>query len=310
MSEEMNDALRRYAERVQSFSDQFQKWNEVEVKGYLIKPLLATLSWDTTDPNFVRHEFSVTMGSETRKVDYALMSGDAPICVVEAKAGELDEAAARQALSYARNLNVPWALVTNGQRLCLYGSEFYTSENVINALIMDIVISPDSIDESLDSLKYLANGTLDSEGVYKVFKAFNERRALLAFLQSKKDILVKEVIAKWIEEQWDKGSVNEASLLASLESIFGRIERIEKKHIKGQAPTTRTTVASDWTHRRDLGKGIFELKDDSTKRIDVSLSGPDVERQLEKLGLRLSSKGAFGGFYYNLRREAGLIRRR
>ena len=309
MSEEMNDALRRYAERVQSFSDQFQNWNEVEVKGYLIKPLLATLSWDTTDPNFVRHEFSVTMGSETRKVDYALMSGDAPICVVEAKAGELDEAAARQALSYARNLNVPWALVTNGQRLCLYGSEFYTSKEVINALIMDIEITPDSIDESLDSLKYLANGTLDSEEVYNVFKAFNERQALLAFLQREKEILVKEVIAKWIEEQWDRVSVNEASLLASLESVFGRIERIGKKDIVRQGPTTITT-AGDWKHRPDLGKGIFELKDDSTKRIDVSLSGPDVERQLEKLGLRLSSKGAFGGFYYNLRREAGLIRRR
>ena len=310
MSEEIDDALRRYAERVQSLRDQFQKWNEAGVKEYLINPLLATLSWDTTDPNFVRHEFPVTMGSETKKVDYALMSGDTPICVVEAKAGELDDAAALQALSYARNLNVPWALATNGQRLCLYGIEFYTSENEIsNALVMDIEISPDSIDESLDSLKYLANGTLDSEEVYNVFKAFNERRALLAFLENKKKILVKEVIAKWIEEQWDKGSVNEASLIASLESVFGRIERIKKKHIKEQVPTTSTT-AGDWKHRPDLGKGIFEFKGDSTKQIDVSLSGPNVERQLEKLGLRLSSKGAFGGFYYNLRREAGLIRRK
>ena len=308
MSEEIDDALRGYAGRVQSFGDQFQKWNEVEVKEFLIKPLLATLSWDTTDPNFVRHEFPVTMGSETRKVDYALMSGDTPICVVEAKAGELDDAAARQALSYAHNLDVPWVLVTNGRRLCLYGDKFYTPKNAIsNALVMDIEISPDSIDESLDSLKYLANGTLDSEEVYNVFKAFNERRALLVFLQSNKNILVKEVIAKWIEEQWDKGSVNEESLIASLESVFGKIE---KKHIERPPPTTRTTVAGDWEYRSDLGKGIFEFKDDSTKRIDVSSSGPDVERQLENLGLRTSTRGAFGGFYWNLRREAGLIRRR
>lgn len=310
MSEEINDALRRYAERVQSLRDQFQKWNEVEVKRYLIEPLFTALLWNTTDPNFVRYEFPVTMGSETRKVDYALMSGDTPICVVEVKAGELDEVAARQALSYARNLDVPWALVTNGQRLCLYGIEFYTSENVMNALVMDIEISPDSIDASLDSLKYLTNGTLDSEEVYNVFKAFNERRALLVFLQSKKDILVKEVIAKWIEEHWDKGSVNEASLLVSLESVFGRIERVEKKLVERQAPTTRTTVASDWKYRRNLGTGIFELKVDSAKRINVSLSGPEVERQLEKLGLRTSTTSAFGGFYWSLRREAGLIKRR
>ena len=304
MSEEIDDALRRYAERVQSLGDQFQNWNEVDVKRYLIDPLLATLRWNTTDPNLVRYEFPVTMGSETKKVDYALMSEGTPICIVEAKAGELDEVAARQALSYARNLDVPWALVTNGQRLCLYGSEFYTSENVINALVMDIEISPDSIDASLDSLTYLANGKLDSEEVYNVFKAFNERRALLAFLQSKKGILVKEVIAKWIEEHWGKGSVNEASLLASLESVFGRIERIEKIDIVGQA---LTTTAGDWKHRPDLGKGIFEFKGDSTKRIDVSLSGPDVERQLKKLGIRTSTKRAFGGFRYSLRRDASIL---
>jgi Predicted type IV restriction endonuclease len=106
------------------------------------------------------------MGSETKRIDYALMSGDTPICVVEAKTGEVDVVAARQALSYARNLDVPWALVTNGQRLCLYGVEFYTSENTMNALVMDITFAPESIDASLDSLKYLANGTLDSEDVY------------------------------------------------------------------------------------------------------------------------------------------------
>ncbi len=245
MSEEINDALRRYAERVQSFRDQFQKWNEVEVKRYLIEPLLTALRWDPADPNFVRHGFPVTMGSETRKVDYALMSGDTPICVVEAKAGELDEIAARQALSYARNLDVPWAIVTNGRRLCLYGVKFYTSQNVMNALVMDIAISPDSIDASLDSLKYLANGTLDSKEVYDVFKTFNKRRALLVFLRSKKDTLVN-VIAKWIEERWDKGSIDEASLLASLESVFGRVERIEEKPAERQALTTRLTiVASD-----------------------------------------------------------------
>lgn len=176
---------------------------------------------------------------------------------------------------------------------------------------MDITVFPESIDASLDSLKYLANGTLDSEEVYDVFKLLNERRALLVFLQSRKGDLIK-AIAKWIEEHWGKGSVDDVSLLSSFESVFGRVERIEEKPAKIQTPTSRFTVvvASDWKYRRDLGKGFFELKTDQAKRIDVSLPGPDVERQLEKLGLRLSTKGAFGGFYYNLRREAGLIRRR
>lgn len=308
MTEEINEALRKYAERVQGYKDKFSKWNEDEVKGYLIEPFLNALLWDPTDPNFVRRQYPVTMGSETKKVDYALMSGETPICVVEAKAGKIDVSEVRQALSYARNLDVSWAMITNGQRICLYGTEFYKSENIMNALVIDIEISPESIDVSLDSLNYLVNGTLDSEEVYEVFKSLNERRALLVFLKSEKDTLIK-VIAKWIEEHWGKGPVDEVSLCASLESVFGRIERIEP--VKGLHPSTGSIiVASDWKYRRDLEKGIFELKTDSSKQIDVSLPGPNVERQLEKLGLRVSTKSAFGGFYYNLRREADLIRRR
>jgi predicted type IV restriction endonuclease len=310
MSEEINESLIRYAERVDSFREQFQKWSEVEVKKYLIEPFLTALLWDPTDPNFVRHEFPVTVGSETKKIDYALMSGDAPICVVEAKAGELGENDAKQALSYARILSVPWTLVTNGERVCLYGIEFYSAEKVMNALIMDIEISSETIEVSLETLKYLANGTLDSEEVDNIFKIFNGRRALLTFLQSNKDTLVK-IVAKWIEEHWDKGQVDDASLLSSLEKVFGRVERIEERPAKIQPFTSfAETVAGDWKYKPDRGKGVFELKTDPTKQIDVLLSGPDVERQLEKLSLRLRTKKAFGGFYYNLRREAGLIKRR
>jgi hypothetical protein len=311
MNGDIDDLLRTFVERVQSYEDRLQKWNEVEVKRYLIEPLLIALRWDPADPNFVRHEFPVTMGSDTKKVDYALMSGDTPICVIEAKAGEIDEAASRQALSYARNLNVPWAIVTNGQRLLLYGAEFYVAENIGNALVMDIEFSPNRFGTQLDFIKHLANGTLDSKEVYDIFRLLNERQALLIFLRERKNDLIK-TIAKWIEEHWGKGSVDNTSLLSSLEKVFGRVENIEENSTKIQTSSSRLTVvvARDWKYKHDLGKGIFELKSDPTKRIDVSLPGPDVERQLEKFGLRLSSKSAFGSFYYSLRREAGLIKSR
>lgn len=306
MEDKIIDAIRKYADRVWGYRDQLQKWNEDEVKGYLIEPLLSALLWDPTDPNFVRRKYPVSVGSKTTWADYALMSGENPICIIEAKAGELDDNAAKQALSYTKILNVPWALVTNGQRLCLYGADFYKSENTINALVMDIVISPENINTALESLNFLANGMLDTKETNDKFKTFNERRALLVFLKSEKDTLVKDVIAKWIEENWGKGSVDKALLLSSLENLFGRIE-------PPQIPVSRArtaVVASDWKHRDDLRKGIFELKSDPTKQIDVSLSGPEVENQLEKLGLRLSSPSAFGGFYFTLRREASLIRKR
>ncbi len=65
-------------------------------------------------------------------------------------------------------------------------------------------------------------------------------------------------------------------------------------------------VAGDWEFISESGEGVFELKSDPTKKIDVSLSGNDVRCQLENLALRLSTEGAFGGFYNTLRRKAVL----
>jgi len=316
VNEETRNTLSRCVrEFALNYRGNIQNWNEVDVERYFIDPLLNSLRWNTADHNLVRYQYPVTMGSDTKKADYVLLSEGAPICVIEAKAGEFDESAVRQAMSYALNLRIKWAIVTNGQKLCLYGVHFSTSENVKNALVMDIEFSPDKINDSLDSildsLEYLARGKLETDGVSDVFKSLNERQALLAFLQSNKNILVKDVITQWIEEQWDKGPVDESVLLGSLESIFGRIERIESTPPARAVPTNNITVttAGDWDHRPDLGSGIFELMRDQTKRIDVSLGGREMKRKLEELGLRLSTTGAFGGFRYTLRDRAGLINR-
>jgi len=99
------------------------------------------------------------------------------------------------------------------------------------------------------------------------FGLYGSHQTLLVFLQSKKEALVK-VIAKWIEEHWSKGSVDEASLLAPLGIVFGRVKRIKEGPTEGQASITRTTVvAGDFKYKRDLGKGLFELE------LDIPPSG-------------------------------------
>lgn len=305
------DALKKYAWRLKEYQDKVDKWNEEQVKGYLIEPLLKSLRWDTSDPEFVLLEYPITIGTETKRVDYVLMSNKSLVCVVEAKTGEIEDIHAKQALSYAKHLGVLWAIVTNGRRVCVYGSDFYIAENVKNALIMDINISPETIDNNSELLRYLAKGILDQEDVYKVFKDMNQKRTLLLFLQSKKEELI-DVIADWVGEQWDKGLVNKEVLISSLEVMFGKVEAMARKQDERQPCTSYVTivVAGDWKYRGDLGQGIFELKQDPNKKIDVSKSSVEVEEQLQKLGLRLSSKSALGGFCYNLRREAGLVRRK
>jgi hypothetical protein len=199
-------------------------------------------------------------------------------------------------LSYARLLNVPYALVTNGIKIRLYGANFYKSENVTNALIMDIEISSETLGASIESLKYLTRGKLNSNEVYTAFKDFNEQLVVLTLLQEKKDELVKFIV-EWVEKLWERGPVKETIVLSALEKVFGRVERI--KEIAAQAPPSPTltpVVASEFEHRPDLGEGIFVYKQDPSKQIDVSRPGSEVERKLKELGLRLSTPTAFWGF--------------
>ncbi len=191
MNNELFNDLKKIAERIDSYSDKINTWSEDEVKAYLVEPLLNCLLWDTTDPNFVRRQYPVKVGSETKKADYALMAGESPVCIIEAKAGDLKYEDDKQALSYAKILDVPWAITTNGRSVRLYGTEYYTLENLDNALIFDVTISSESINNIFDYLKYLSNGMLDSEEVYSIFRSYNNRRALHVFLENKKEILIK-----------------------------------------------------------------------------------------------------------------------
>jgi hypothetical protein len=174
-------------------------------------------------------------------------------------------------------------LVTNGIKIRLYGADFYKSENVANALIMDIEISPEALDASMESLQYLTKGKLNSNEAYTAFKDFNEQLAVFALLQEKKDEFIKSIV-EWVERRWERGPVKETLVLSALEKVFCRVTRIREITAQASPFTTLTTVvASDFEHRPDLGEGIFEYKRDPSKRIDVSLPGPEVERRLKEL---------------------------
>jgi hypothetical protein len=319
MRQELYDSLKSYVERIQRYADKSRNWEERETKRFLIEPLLESLGWDPHNPDFVKYEYPVKMGSGTHHADYALMTGESPVCIVEAKPGELNNEFAKQALSYSKILDVPWALVTNGIRICLYGTDFYKNENVDSALVMDISITPDTLDKSFEYIQHLSNGSLDTEEAYNVFKSLNEKNALFVYLKNNKDLLLKEVITNWLEERLGRGKVNDIILNDVMSDVFGKVIKIEKAYERESELTVNKphmigkiidTAAGDWLHIPVVGKGIFEYYSDKSKRIDVSHSGPDVEKQLEKLGLKTSTVQAFGGFYYNLRRIAKLIKDR
>jgi len=324
MNEGIDNALAKYLDLVQEYGDEMLSWSEDDVKGYLIEPLLDALGWNPRDPHHVRRQVPVTVGVQTVRADYVLVSQGKQICVVEAKAGKLDHDAAKQALSYASILRVPWALLTNGKEVRFYGVDFGTSDSADDALILDVLIDPATTPEDLASLVLLGREMLDSPEAPEKLKALHHRRALRRFLEKNKQALMKSV-ARWIEEQWEKGPVENHLVPSVLEELFGPgketiiitgtvVAKCPKcgadLQKKGDGTRKTPVTAGDFQHAPQGGRGVFELISDPSKRIDVSLPGPEVEAKLAELGLKLSGVGAFGGFYYNLRRQAGLIRRR
>lgn len=71
---------------------------------------------------------------------------------------------------------------------------------------------------------------------------------------------------------------------------------------EGEGKTVGKVTAGMFKH---IGGGIFVLKTDESVRLDLNKSSREVEATLKKHGLGTEN---LGGFYYQLRTKAGLIR--
>lgn len=87
--------------------------SEALTRYVLIDPLLRALGWDTSDPKLVRPEYRDTGGI----ADYALMSGDRPAALLEAKKfGENLSQAIDQALYYCFRQRITYMVVSDGNQ--------------------------------------------------------------------------------------------------------------------------------------------------------------------------------------------------
>ncbi len=97
--------------------------DEAQTKAWLIEPVLQVLGWNTGDPTRVHPEWKRSARTG-KKADYALLGADsAPAAIVEAKRLNVsldDIQHAEQAVQYAQNAGVPWAILTNGHEWRLY----------------------------------------------------------------------------------------------------------------------------------------------------------------------------------------------
>lgn len=92
------------------------------------------------------------------------------------------------------------------------------------------------------------------------------------------------------------------SMTLETDEIFKRLGMF----FEALKPPPKETVEGKVTARmfKHIGKGIFVLEADERVRLDLNKPSREVEEELKKHGLGTQN---IGGFYYNLRRKAGLL---
>lgn len=91
--------------------------NEAAISHGIVIPIIASLGWDTADPDQVRPEFSNARG----RVDFALLGpGRHPLVFIEVKALDNLDDADRQLFEYAFHTGVQLCVLTDGRKWAFY----------------------------------------------------------------------------------------------------------------------------------------------------------------------------------------------
>lgn len=110
--------------------------NEANTKQAFIEPLFKALGWDTDDT----HEVSLEEAASNQRVDYAFKINDVACFYLEAKPLKADLTSAdyiKQAVTYAYNNGVTWAVLTNFENLRIFNAQAKDDQGFINLHCQD-----------------------------------------------------------------------------------------------------------------------------------------------------------------------------
>ncbi len=111
------EVVENYVGQSQTLLEASPQMDEENTKVKIIQPFVDLLGWNFYSTE-VQLEYTVQMGTQSSKVDYALMVGDTPVVFIEAKPArsDLSDGNVRQLQSYMRQeLSVDWGVLTNGK---------------------------------------------------------------------------------------------------------------------------------------------------------------------------------------------------
>lgn len=158
------DQVKQFAKRVDSMKDSIQ--TEEATKTSIIMPFFAMLGYDVFNPNEFVPEFTADVGiKKGEKVDYAIMSEEKPVILIEAKwIGEALQKHDSQLFRYFGTTSAKFAILTNGQHY-----RFYTDLEEPNKMdatpFLDINIL-DIKDGQVTELKKFHKSTFDVADIF------------------------------------------------------------------------------------------------------------------------------------------------
>jgi hypothetical protein len=187
----LREELSEYADRSAGLIEGSPQMDEENTKRKVIEPLIEVLGWDILSSD-VELEYSVQMGSGTKKVDYALKREGTPVVFVEAKGCDtsLNQGHEDQLTSYMRQVGVDWGLLTNGQNFEIFRRDVSSSRPNEISLAQ---FSVERVPENEHPLKALSRDSIDSGESRQIAEKIEAVQNAVASLRENKEALAEDV---------------------------------------------------------------------------------------------------------------------
>lgn len=243
--------------------------DEQNTKRKVIEPLIELLGWNILSTD-VELEYSVQMGSGTKKVDYALKLEDTPVVFVEAKGCDtpLDQSHEDQLKSYMRQVGVDWGLLSNGRSFEIFRRDLSSNRP------KEISLAEFPIQDVTDNehpLKALSQASIDSGESRQIAEKIEAVQVAIASLRSNKEDLaedvtgvVTEVAGNAVSQQVEneaKGFVDE--LIETLEEQAHRTAVIQEPVGGDDDPDNGEYVIRLTRHRREIYRVAEEVQSEA-----------------------------------------------
>lgn len=241
------DSIRELIEKYQRLSDaEKRSYNEQQTIDYFIRPLFETLGWNFTNPAEVVPQQSIS----GQRADYGFSLNGIPKFYLEAKAFRVDlslEQHARQAINYAWNKGVTYAVLTNFEGIKVFNAQAQ-SKDLLSKLIFEISCSDYVTD--IERLRLLSKGqflenALDqySEKHAKKTKRQTVNKKLFDDLKIAREILTKS-FGTWNE----KLKSGRETLEEGVQKILDRLVFIRVLEDRGLEPPTLRPLLREWEY--------------------------------------------------------------